>query len=128
MVKVKYSEYNGLRMHGVLRKVAQQLPKFDAQQIPKTITRGAEDFAAQDQTITHQKFWPHLTDWVRENDVIITETGTSGYGIWEVRFKPNTNAISQILWGSIGYAFGASQGAALAAKEIGGRRTILFTG
>ena len=37
-------------------------------------------------------------------------------------------AISQVLWGSIGYSVGACLGAALAAKEIGNRRVILFVG
>jgi pyruvate decarboxylase len=32
------------------------------------------------------------------------------------------------LWGSIGYATGSCQGAALAAQELGIKRTILFTG
>lgn len=127
MVKVKYSEYNGVRMHGVLRKITAQLPKFDTQKLPAA-PEPVGSFDDPDQTITHKKFWPHLTNWVRENDIIVTETGTSGYGIWEVRFKKHTHAISQILWGSIGYATGSTQGAALAAKEIGNRRTILFTG
>ncbi len=43
-------------------------------------------------------------------------------------FKKEVVAISQILWGSIGYATGACQGAALAGKEAGNRRTVLFTG
>lgn len=34
----------------------------------------------------------------------------------------------QVLWGSIGYSVGACQGAALAAKETGNRRTILLVG
>lgn len=38
-------------------------------------------------------------------------------------------AISQVLWGSIGYSVGALQGAALAVKEQGlDRRVILFVG
>lgn len=38
-------------------------------------------------------------------------------------------AISQVLWGSIGYSVGALQGAALAIKEQGSeRRAILFVG
>jgi pyruvate decarboxylase len=39
--------------------------------------------------------------------------------------------ISQVLWGSIGYATGATLGAALAARELEDtpeRRVILFTG
>lgn len=128
MVKVKYSEYHGVRMNGVLKKVAKQMPSFKSHSVPKPIQAPEDSFTSSDQTITHQKFWPHLTNWVREKDIIVTETGTSGYGIWDVRFKKRTQAISQILWGSIGYAFGAFQGAALAAKEMGNHRTILFTG
>jgi pyruvate decarboxylase len=48
--------------------------------------------------------------------------------IWQTRFPPRVTAISQVLWGSIGYATGACQGAALAASERGLKRTILFTG
>lgn len=128
MVKVKYSEYNGLRMHGVLRKVTAKIPKFEKQKVPDPPEVSPNSYDSQGEVITHKAFWPHLTDWVRENDIIITETGTSGYGIWEVRFQKHTSAISQILWGSIGYATGSCQGAALAAKEVGNRRTVLFTG
>ena len=58
----------------------------------------------------------------------MTETGTANFGIWETRFPKGVTALSQVLWGSIGYSVGACQGAALAAKETGDRRTILFVG
>lgn len=126
-VKVKYSEYRGVRMHGVIKKIALKMPKYEARKVPEPKKEPLKN-SLEDPTITHDWFWPHLTKWVRENDIILTETGTSGYGIWDVQFKRNTSAISQILWGSIGYAHGATQGAALAAKELENRRTILFTG
>jgi len=45
------------------------------------------------------------------------------------RFPKGVTALSQVLWGSIGYSVGATQGAALAAKDTGDtRRTILFVG
>ena len=62
------------------------------------------------------------------NDIVITETGTANFGIWETKFPKGVTALSQVLWGSIGYSVGACQGAALAAKETGNRRTILFVG
>lgn len=139
LVKVKYSEYNGLRMNGVLTKLSSHLKQHPLSEatraIPETVAAPASknDDQFDSQTITHSWLWPHFTPWVREDDVILTETGTSGYGIWEVKFKRSTSAISQILWGSIGYATGSAQGAALAAKEQNveqkrNRRTILFTG
>jgi pyruvate decarboxylase len=66
--------------------------------------------------------------WLQEGDLVITETGTSNYGIRETIFPRRVQAICQPLWSSIGYATAACQGAALAAKELGIERTILFTG
>lgn len=129
-VQVKYSEYPGVRMNGVLRKVMQQLGKLSniikgpspSNEIPFAETQ------SMDPTITQAWFWPRLGQWLQQGDVILTETGTSNIGIWETRFPKDVIAISQVLWGSIGYATGACQGAALAAKEKGIKRSILFTG
>ncbi|KAB8532576.1 hypothetical protein FH972_025521 [Carpinus fangiana] len=137
-VKVKYSEYNGLRMNEVLTKVTNHIKQnplaSSTRAKPQLVSKPSDsDDQTESQVITHSWLWPHFTSWVREDDVIVTETGTSGYGIWEVKFQRSTTAISQILWGSIGYATGSAQGAALAAKEQNAeqqrhRRTILFTG
>lgn len=129
-VKVRYSEYPGVRMNGVLAKVTAQLPKLNIQAGPKPPTNRAttEASSSSDSTITHAWLWPTLGAWLQPSDVVITETGTSNFGIWETRFPKDVTAISQVLWGSIGYATGSCQGAALAARELGLKRTILFTG
>ncbi|KAF2399745.1 pyruvate decarboxylase [Trichodelitschia bisporula] len=128
-VRVRYSEYPGVRMNGVLHKVALHLGqlKVKAGPVPNNTIPDAES-KSSDPTITQAWFWPRLGQWLCENDVVITETGTANFGIWETRFPKGVTAISQVLWGSIGYATGACQGAALAAKEVGINRTILFTG
>ena len=69
-----------------------------------------------------------MGQWLREDDVIVTETGTANFGIWETRFPKGVTALSQVLWGSIGWSVGACQGAALAARELGKKRTVLFVG
>src|SRR4030095_9340407 len=81
-----------------------------------------------DPTISHSWLWPTVGQWLREDDIVITETGTANFGIWQTRFPKGVVALSQVLWGSIGYAVGACQGAALAANEQRIRRTILFVG
>lgn len=80
--------------------------------------------------ITHDYLWPTVGRWFKPNDVIVTETGTANFGILESKFPKNTFAISQVLWGSIGYSVGATQGAALAVKDSEGeeRRVVLFVG
>jgi pyruvate decarboxylase len=59
----------------------------------------------------------------------IFDSGTANFGILEARFPAHVSHISQVLYGSIGYAVGALQGAALAVKEKAPeRRVILFIG
>ncbi|KAJ5721775.1 uncharacterized protein N7483_009709 [Penicillium malachiteum] len=128
-VRVRYSEYPDINMKGVLRKVVQQMGKLSAAPAPPiNNTLPQSEQSSTSQTITHAWLWPTVGQWLKENDVVLTETGTANFGIWETRFPPNVTAISQVLWGSIGYALGSCQGAALAAKELHNRRTILFIG
>lgn len=128
-VRVRYSEYPGINMKGVLRKIVQRLSKVQATPVPQLTNRIPEsEKVSGNQAITHAWLWPIVGQWLRENDVVITETGTANFGIWDTRFPANVTAISQVLWGSIGYALGSCQGAAWAAKEQNNRRTILFIG
>jgi pyruvate decarboxylase len=128
-VKVRYSEYPGVRMNGVLKKVTEKMGKLNIEAGPSPQNQiPQKEVDSSSPTITHAWLWPRLGQWLQKDDVIITETGTSNFGIWETRFPSGVNAISQVLWGSIGYATGSCQGAALAAQESGLKRTILFTG
>jgi pyruvate decarboxylase len=79
--------------------------------------------------ITHEWFWPRLSSFLQENDILIADTGTSYIGFWEILLPRNVQTISQILWSSIGYGCPAAQGAAMAAKDSRrGQRTICFEG
>lgn len=71
----------------------------------------------KEDLITHEYLWPRLSTFLRSNDILITETGTSFMGIWETLLPRNVTLINQILWSSIGYGVGAAQGAALYARE-----------
>jgi pyruvate decarboxylase len=128
-VRVRYSEYPETNMKGVLRKVVERMGAVNAapvQQITNALPESEK--GSKQQLITHSYLWPTVGQWLKENDIVITETGTANFGIWETRFPPGVTAISQVLWGSIGYSVGACQGAAAAAKEQNNRRTILFVG
>jgi pyruvate decarboxylase len=127
--KVRYSEYPGVRMNGVLAKVTQKMGKLNIESGPKPNNDIPKaEASTSEPTIKHAWLWPRLGQWLKKDDILITETGTSNFGVWETRFPEGVNAISQVLWGSIGYATGSCQGAALAAKEKNIKRTILFTG
>ena len=86
MVKVKYAEYHSCRMNGVLQKVTQRLDldKLSVMQVSKPEQAFASTADEKDdQVITQGWFWPRVSDFIKEGDVVITETGTSSY----VRFK-----------------------------------------
>ena len=129
-VKVRYSEYPGVRMQGVLKKVTARMGKLNVKSGPIADNEISEaDLKIPGhEVVNHSWFWPRFGQWLQPNDIVITETGTANFGIWETRFPKGVTALSQVLWGSIGYSVGACQGAALAAKEQGGRRTVLVVG
>lgn len=129
-IRVKYSEYPGVRMQGVLQKVVARMEKLNVQPGPQADNKIAKEDQelSKDLVISHAWLWPRVGQWLQPNDIVVTETGTANFGIWETKFPAGVTALSQVLWGSIGYALGACQGAALAAKETGNRRTILFIG
>lgn len=128
---VRYSEYPGVAMRGVLRKIIQQVDvnKLSSEPGPKMENK-VEENIDNSETITQKWFWPFVgQNFLKEDDIVITETGTANFGIWETKFPAGVTAISQVLWGSIGYSVGALQGACLAARDAGmDRRSILFVG
>ncbi|PMD42549.1 pyruvate decarboxylase-like protein [Hyaloscypha variabilis F] len=129
-ITVRYSEYPGLHMRGVLRKVINQIDKKQLSAIPgPKMSNKVKENEDNSETITQAWFWPRVGQFLKENDIVITETGTANFGIWETKFPKGVTAISQVLWGSIGYSVGACQGACLAARDAStDRRTILFVG
>ncbi|ROW15628.1 hypothetical protein VPNG_02036 [Cytospora leucostoma] len=130
---VGYSEYPGVSMRGVLQKLTSRV---DASKLADNPSPTVEDEVAANsgdgdgaQPITQTWLWPRVGEYLQENDIVITETGTANFGIWETRFPASVTALNQNLWGSIGWSVGACQGAALAARDAGNdRRTILFVG
>ncbi|KAJ7644509.1 pyruvate decarboxylase [Roridomyces roridus] len=79
--------------------------------------------------ISQAWLWPRLSHFFRPHDVIVAETGTSNFGLMEVPMPEGALFVSQMLWGSIGWAVGSTLGAAFAARDLGfGGRTILCIG
>jgi indolepyruvate decarboxylase len=75
--------------------------------------------------ITADALYPRWADFLRPNDIVVTETGTSSMGL---AFAPMPNGATfhnQSLWGAIGWATPAAFGAAAAAPD---RRVVLITG
>ncbi|KAH9480463.1 Putative pyruvate decarboxylase C3G9.11c [Psilocybe cubensis] len=126
---VQYGRFDGIGMKNLLPKLTEKLKSFypvsSQIKVPDYIKQLPQE---ETSIITHKWFWPRLGFFFKPKDVIVADTGTSNFGILEVPLPANAVMVSQILWGSIGWSVGSCLGAALAAKEVGLNRTILFVG
>ncbi|KAL0943604.1 pyruvate [Colletotrichum truncatum] len=91
----------------------------------------------KDEKIAQSDFWPLVANIIRPGDIVLGETGTAGHGCRAFPMPPHSRLFTPATWLSIGYMLPASQGAALAQKElvlssqyhgIQDAQTILFIG
>lgn len=75
--------------------------------------------------LTSEYIYPRLQEFIKENDIIIAETGIIPNGVVQMKFPNNTELHTQTLWGSIGWATPAAFGACIANPNT---RVILITG
>ena len=126
---MQFATYHGIGMKHLLPKLTARLQplKENAQllSVPKFVSPVPEE---DNQIISQSWLWPRVGQFFKENDVVVAETGTSSFGILDVPLPKGATFLAQILWGSIGWTVGSTLGAALAAKEKGLGRTILFVG
>ncbi|KAF2817531.1 pyruvate decarboxylase-like protein [Mytilinidion resinicola] len=84
--------------------------------------------------ITQSWIWPRFAEYFRGGDVVIGETGTTNFGLCDIKFPANIQYVNQIYYGSIGWATGALLGVEVARAEVQAKqnqspgRTILITG
>ncbi|GAA5949959.1 hypothetical protein JCM21900_005538 [Sporobolomyces salmonicolor] len=129
--KVQYGHYPDVSFHTLLPALAQSLkPKRDVTQPPKDLGLDRKvPEGNMDEMVKHDAFWPLWGKFFQEGDIVVAETGTSSFGMISTPLPKGATFVSQVLWGSIGWAGGATLGCLLAAKESPTpRRVILFIG
>ena len=75
--------------------------------------------------ITMDALYPRYAKFIRSGDNVVLESGSSSFGVPPLTLPDDVQVHIQMLWGSIGWATGASFGIALADPK---RKTILITG
>jgi indolepyruvate decarboxylase len=78
-----------------------------------------------DQRTDSAVFYPRLQQFLRPNDLLVSDTGTCLLKLNAIRLPGGVSMESQTLWGSIGWGTPAALGCALAEPE---RRVVLVTG
>lgn len=126
---IRHATFPGIGMKSLLPKLTERLSKYQdaASRIP--VPRYRLDVPKEsDDKISHTYFWPRVGKFFRKLDVIVSETGTSNFGLLDVPMPDKSVFVSQIMYGSIGWATASTLGVALAARDKCLGRTILFTG
>src|SRR4029077_4655992 len=75
--------------------------------------------------ITMDALYPRYAAFIRSGDNVVLESGSSSFGVPPMTLPDDVQVHIQMLWGSIGWATGASFGIALADPK---RKTVLITG
>ncbi|KAI8087147.1 pyruvate decarboxylase PdcB [Thamnidium elegans] len=119
-----HAEYSGVRMQDVLPLLTAALSenKISLDYKPRVRSAPIDNETVE---ITHNYLWNKVPEYIGENGIIVSETGTSEFGIFNMESPKGATFIGQILWGSIGYSVGAAVGAAMADRS---RKVYLFVG
>ncbi|KAG2202492.1 hypothetical protein INT47_013108 [Mucor saturninus] len=121
---INHSEYGCVGMHELLPLLTSALPvsknpnMFSPRVMPDPIDTSCND-------ITHNYLWNKIPEYLAPKSVIVSETGSAGFGVSSVKSTKGTIYINQLYWASIGYSVGAAVGAAFADRA---RKVYLFVG
>ena len=116
-------------MNGVLRKMVRMIDPNKVSQQPVQDAHELPQSENESSTITHDWFWPRISSFLKDNDILVTDPGTASFGLWDTKLPMGAMICNQILWASIGFSVGACQGALMAVKDSNlPRRVVLFVG
>lgn len=134
-VIVKGQKYPSTFIKPLLALLTSSLPKNPIHEL--NVPKLPPPVQPEDDSATHitqSWIWHRFAKFFRPGDVVVGETGTTCFGLCDATFPSNIHFITQIYYGSIGYATPATLGAELARRELQSEhsqsngRTILITG
>ena len=116
--------YPNVEMKDVLAELARRVSKRNQEPPLQAGSLGPVKGAGSDP-ITADALYPRWAQFIKPDDIVVTETGTSSMGLAFARLPKGAKFYNQSLWGAIGWATPAAFGAAVAAPH---RRVLLITG
>jgi indolepyruvate decarboxylase len=117
--------YQNVEMGDILTALTKRITKSSAPVKIKAQQLGPIVGSDKDP-ISAEALYPRWANFLKPNDILITETGTSSMGIGFALLPKGATFHNQTLWGSIGWATPAAFGAAVAAPSD--HRVVLITG
>ena len=122
--RVGQQEFQNVEMGDVLSSLASRVKRRDKMTSLQPPSAGSATGNGGD-AITADALYPRWVNFLRPNDIVVAETGTSSMGLAFAQLPQGATFHNQTLWGAIGWATPAAFGAAAAVPD---RRVVLFTG
>ena len=119
---VDIDDFQGLYMGDALESLLAVTAEREA---PKRRKRCDPPSLAVPLKLSQAWFWQRMATFLRPDDIVIAENGTSLSGVTAMSLPAGAQVIYQALWGAIGYSLPATFGSLMAAP---GRRHVLFIG
>ncbi len=123
-VSIGAKVYPNIEMADILNSLAKRVTKRSTGAKVKPPSLGPIVGSGKD-AISAEALYPRWGSFIKPNDILITETGSSSMGMALALLSKGATFHNQTLWGSIGWATPAAFGAAIAAPD---KRVILITG
>ena len=124
LTQVGTKVYPNVEMKDVLTELTRRAKKRSEKSPIKPVSLGAKVGSGSDP-ITVEALYPRWANFLKPNDILVAETGTSALGLAFALLPAGVTFHNQTLWGSIGWATPAAFGAAVAAPD---HRLVLVTG
>ncbi|KAJ9629258.1 hypothetical protein H2204_008898 [Knufia peltigerae] len=122
-VQIKGEKYDGYHFLPILRRLVAELEKQpqkynlprpqNGQKVAPPVLNDSRSGQLKQSFV-----WQRLGRFLKDNDIVLAESGTAQFGMPDATFPPNARYITQIFWSSIGYTVGSCLGALVAAKEM----------
>lgn len=129
-VSIHGENYLGITVQELLDRLLERLQPVATPASENASSQNADDVPAQwnvrpEAPLSQERLWPRLARFLRNDDVVITDAGTSNIGMGAQRLPSGVKYINSGIWGSIGFTLPALLGSQLAAPD---RRHLLLIG
>jgi indolepyruvate decarboxylase len=131
-VKIKHHYFENVHLHDFVLGLTEKLSHRDTASLDiqcagsGCVHRHTVPYQPDAQKpTTIKRFFDRMSHFIKNNSIVIAETGVSLFSAAEMLLPEGTSFIGQTFYGSIGYTVGATLGACIAAQD---RNVILFVG
>jgi indolepyruvate decarboxylase len=131
-VRIKHHYYDDVYLADFISALTERLSRRDSTTLDircaatGCVHRNSEPYQPDAvKPLTIKRFFDRMSHFVKDNSIVIAETGVSLFSAAEMLMPEGATFIGQAFYGSIGYTVGATLGAGMAARD---RRALLFVG